>query len=85
MVGMYIIRELGAKGQVVIPKDIREHFGLKKGSKVLFEVKDDEIIIKPQKDEEFLENFCLTAKKKLTKRIDVKELYHEQIEERNFL
>ncbi|MFV9631076.1 MAG: PIN domain-containing protein [Methanosarcinales archaeon] len=40
---MNIVRELGAKGQIVIPKDVREHFGLRKGSKVVFEVKSDEI------------------------------------------
>jgi AbrB family looped-hinge helix DNA binding protein len=28
---MNIVRELGAKGQIVIPKDVREHFGLRKG------------------------------------------------------
>ena len=37
---MYIVRGLGAKGQIVVPKDIRDHFGLKKGSKVVFEVKE---------------------------------------------
>ena len=82
---MDIIRELGAKGQIVIPKDVREHFGLRKGSKVVFEVKSDEIIIKPQKDEDFVEIFCSVVKKKLTKKLDIKELYHEQIEKRNVL
>jgi AbrB family looped-hinge helix DNA binding protein len=32
---MNIVRELGAKGQIVIPKDVREYFGLRKGSKVV--------------------------------------------------
>jgi AbrB family looped-hinge helix DNA binding protein len=82
---MNIVRELGAKGQIVVPKDIREYFGLKKGSKVVFEVKSDEIIIRPQKDEEFVEIFCSIVKKKLTKKFDVKELYYEQIEKRDLL
>ena len=82
---MYIVRELGAKGQLVVPKDIRDHFGLKKGSKVVFEVKDDKIIIKPQKNEEFIDTFCHTVEKKLKKRIDIKELYSGQIEERDIL
>lgn len=82
---MDIVRELGAKGQIVIPKDVREHFGLRKGSKVVFKVKSDEIIIKPQKDEEFVEIFCSVVKKKLTRKLDIKELYHEQVEKKNVL
>lgn len=76
---------LGEKGQIVIPKDIREYFGLKRGSRLLFEVKNDEIIIRPQKDEEFAEEFCSIVKEKLTKKIDIKRLYHDQIEGRNIL
>ena len=76
---------LGEKGQIVIPKDVREYFGLKRGSRLLFEVKNDEIIIRPQKDEEFAEEFCSIVKEKLTKKIDIKRLYHEQIEGRNIL
>ena len=82
---MYIIRTVGEKGQIVIPKDIREYFDLKRGSRLLFEVKNDEIIIKPQKDEEFAEEFCSIVKEKLTKKIDIKRLYHDQIEGRNIL
>ena len=82
---MYITRMLGEKGQIVIPKDIREYFDLKRGSRLLSEVKNDEIIIRPQKDEEFAEEFCSIVKEKLTKKIDIKRLYHDQIEERNIL
>jgi looped-hinge helix DNA binding domain, AbrB family len=82
---MYIIRMLGEKGQIVIPKDIREYFDLKRGSRLLFEVRNDEIIIRPQKDEEFAEEFCSIIKEKLTKKIDIKRLYHDQIEGRNIL
>ncbi len=82
---MYIIRTVGEKGQIVIPKDIREYFGLRRGSRLLFEVKNDEIIIRPQKDEEFAEEFCSIVKEKLTKKIDIKRLYHDQIEGRNIL
>ena len=82
---MYITRMLGEKGQIVIPKDIREYFDLKRGSRLLSEVKNDEIIIRPQKDEEFAEEFCSIIKEKLTKKIDIKRLYHDQIEERNIL
>ncbi len=83
---MYISRKLGRKGQVVIPKDIREHLKLKAGSKVLFEVKNDSIVIKPPKNGgKFVEEFCSIVKKKLGKKINLKELYYTQLEERNVL
>lgn len=79
------IRTVGKKGQVTIPKEIREKFGLKEGSKVSFEVKEDEIVIKPEKSgKDFVEEWCSIVKKKLDKPIDLRRLkeeyYHEQVE-----
>ncbi len=83
---MYISRKLGRKGQVVIPKDIREHLKLKTGSRVLFEVAAESIVITPLKGEEkFVEDFCSVVKKKLGKKIKLKELYYAQLEERNLI
>ena len=77
---MIIIREIGEKGQVVIPKDIREHLGLNMGVKITFEVKDDEIIVKKEQNpEKVVEDFFNTPK--IKKKIGVKELkkiYEEQ-------
>ena len=42
-------RVMGPKGQIVIPKNIREQLGLKRGSKVLFESENGEIKLKIQK------------------------------------
>ncbi len=43
----------------MIPKDIRDHFGLKEGSVVTFEVKGDAIVLKPLlPPEKFIESFC---------------------------
>jgi len=81
---MQIIRTVGEKGQVVIPKDIRDHAGIKPGSEVVFEVKEKEIIIKPQKSgKEFVEDFC-NVPNKLRKNIDIKKIkkiLDEQYEE----
>ena len=78
-----IKREIGEKGQVVIPKDIRDSFGLKEGSKVVFEVKDKEIVIKPEQNpEEFLKDFfnILKLKKRLTSK-EIKRIILEQYDE----
>ena len=41
------------KGQVVIPKKIREIFHIRKGTQILFEARSGEIIIKPLTPEYF--------------------------------
>jgi AbrB family looped-hinge helix DNA binding protein len=77
---MIIKREIGEKGQVVIPKDIREHLGLNIGVNITFEVKDNEVIIKKEEDpDKIVEDFFNTPK--IKKKIPVKELkriYEEQ-------
>jgi AbrB family looped-hinge helix DNA binding protein len=69
---MIIKREIGEKGQVVIPKDIRKHLGLDIGVNIIFEVKDDEIIIKKEDPNRIVEDFFNTPK--IKKKIPVKEL-----------
>ncbi len=55
---MEIRRELGAKGQVVIPKDIRTFLGLKRGQAVVFEVRHQEVVVKSAQDpDKFLQEF----------------------------
>jgi len=46
---MIVKRTIGPKGQVVIPKIVRKHLGIEPGSEVIFEVKDNEIVIKPSR------------------------------------
>lgn len=80
--GMNIKRTVGEKGQVVVPKDIREHFGIRPGSKVVFEVKEKEIVIRPAKSpKEIVEDFC-SLRKKLRKRLDLKDL--KRLEEESY-
>ena len=77
---MKIKREIGEKGQIVIPKDIREHLGLDFGTNVTFEVKDNEVIIKKEKNPiEIVEDFFNTPK--LKKKISIKELKEKYEEE----
>ncbi len=81
---MEMKREVGEKGQVVLPKDIRDYIGIKPGSKVVFEVRGKEIVIKPEKSgKEFVEDFC-NVPKKLRKSLDIKKIkkiLDEQYEE----
>lgn len=80
---MIIKREIGEKGQVVIPKDIREFLGLKVREEVVFEIRNNnEVILKKQEDpEEFLKDFLNVPK--IKRKINTKELkkiYEEQYE-----
>lgn len=80
---MIIKREIGEKGQIVIPKDIREHLGLNTGVNIIFEVRDNEVVIKKEEDAlKIVEDFFNTPK--IKRKIGVKELkkaYEEQYEE----
>ena len=70
---MNIKRIVGEKGQVVVPKDIRDHLGIKPGSSIMFEVKENEVVIKPTiNPREFVEDFCNVPKK--LKKLDINKL-----------
>ncbi|MBS3071455.1 AbrB/MazE/SpoVT family DNA-binding domain-containing protein [Candidatus Pacearchaeota archaeon] len=77
---MMIKREIGEKGQVVIPKDIRKHLGLGIGTGVTFEVKNDEIIMKKEENSvDIVEDFFNTPKiKKKVSTKELKKIYEEQ-------
>ncbi len=70
---MRIVRDVGEKGQVVIPKDIREMLGIGNGKKVVFEVRDKEVFLRKEEDtEKFLQD--LFSLPKLKKRLTAKEM-----------
>ncbi|MDD5024055.1 MAG: AbrB/MazE/SpoVT family DNA-binding domain-containing protein [Methanoregula sp.] len=77
------VRQLGEKGQIVIPKDIRDYFGLKKGSSISIELDQEKIIMMPKKDDDFMNKWNNIVKKKLSKKIDIKRQIEEEIEERH--
>ena len=39
------IGKMSKKGQIVIPKEIREKFGIKPGDAVIFKIQDDKVIL----------------------------------------
>ena len=73
---------VGPKGQVVIPKDIRDKIGIKEYSDVSVDIMDDSVVIKKLKPESvsYVDYYCTTYSKKLTKKIDFKKMTEEQFE-----
>lgn len=56
--------KIGERGQVVIPKPIREMFNLNSGGTVSFKVEDEKIIIEAKEGDEILEEFLSEIEKK---------------------
>ncbi|MEM2320892.1 MAG: AbrB/MazE/SpoVT family DNA-binding domain-containing protein [Candidatus Bathyarchaeia archaeon] len=80
---MEIRRKMSRKGQLVIPKIIREFLGVGPGDEVIMEVRGREILIKPKIDPvKFVEEFCSKRGKKLTKKIDLERMLEGEVEER---
>jgi len=76
-------RKLGRKGQIVIPKVVRESLGIGPGDEVVMEIRKKEVLIKPEVDPaKFVDDFCSIANKKLTKKVDLERLLEEEVEER---
>lgn len=70
---MQIERTISRKGQIVIPKDVRDYLGLKSGSEIVFEVKGREVVLRPKASaKKFVEEFT-NVKGKL-KKLDIKRL-----------
>ena len=65
---------VGPKGQVVIPKDIRDKIGIKEYSEVIVDTIDDSVIIKKLKPESvsYVDFYCTTYSKKINKKVDIK-------------
>lgn len=75
---------MGPKGQVVIPKQMRDALGLKPGVEVILEIKGNEVVIsKPTIEGSYTEYFVATQSSKLRKIVNIKELLSEEVEHRN--
>lgn len=61
---MLVKKEIGGRGQFVVPKDVREQLGLHPGTEVTVDVKDGKMIVEPAKSvDEFLKEFFTSSKR----------------------
>ena len=75
---------IGPKGQVVIPKEIREKTGLKEGQDVTVDARGDEVVIKRTypPTESYVEYYCSTFGKKLSRDVDIRALLEGEMRDR---
>lgn len=81
---MLVRRTVGARGQVVLPKDIRQQLGIQEGTEIMFEPKEGAVVIKPAKTPlQSVDEFCKSSKKiKMKDGVKwVKNAVEEQYEE----
>jgi len=73
---MKTVLKVGRKGIVVIPKAFREKVGIEEGGKVVLEIVDNSLVLKPLKplvvdiDPEVLRKVILEEKREWEERID---------------
>ena len=68
--------KIGPKGQLVIPKDIREKLGIKEFTEVLVDLKGDKVVISKSgpRSISYTDFFSSTYSRKLTGKVDIKAL-----------
>jgi AbrB family looped-hinge helix DNA binding protein len=77
-------KTIGPKGQVVIPKQLRDAVGLKPGVEVILELKGNEIVLsKPKIEGSYTEYYSSTQSPKLKKQINIKKIIEEEVAQRH--
>jgi AbrB family looped-hinge helix DNA binding protein len=77
-------KNVGQKGQVVIPKQLRDALGLKPGVEVILEIRGDEIIIsKPKIEGSYTEYYASTNAPKLKNAVNIKEIINGEEAQRH--
>jgi len=86
LVSKLTTKSVGPKGQVVIPKRMRDALGIKPGVDVTLEIKDGEIVIsKPRIEGSYTEYYTTTQSPKLKKPVNIKEIITEEVCQRHAL
>jgi AbrB family looped-hinge helix DNA binding protein len=73
-------RTIGAKGQVVIPKEIRDETGLLEGSEVSVEARNGDVVIRrvAPLTGNYVDYFIGTYARKVEKPVDIKRIIEEE-------
>jgi len=72
-------RRLGPKGQIVIPKEIRDSLGLKEGTSMVFSVEGDAVRMRQEPTpDDMLRRFLTVKGKKLRRKVDWKAVLDEE-------
>jgi AbrB family looped-hinge helix DNA binding protein len=76
--------KLGPKGQAVIPKEIREMMGIRPGSEVVFEVRGDEVVVKPLQNRSSVDELIrlIPRELKVKNEVDLKKIILSEALER---
>lgn len=85
MVGLQLNAKVGEKGQVVIPKPIREQLSIHPDTEVVFDVEEEKIFLKKKYNSlNIFEDFINAVKKKKSssKNIDWDKEYYSQFEQK---
>ena len=73
-------KNVGQKGQVVIPKQLRDAMGLKPGVEVILELQGDQIVItKPKVEGSYTDYYTATQAPKLKNPVNIKELIDKEV------
>jgi AbrB family looped-hinge helix DNA binding protein len=79
-------KSVGPKGQVLIPKPMREAIGIKPGVDVIVELRDNEIVIsKPKVEGNYTEYYTSTSSQKLKKPVNIKKVILKEAANRHAL
>ena len=78
-------RTVGPKGQIVIPKEIRDQAGIIEGSEVIVEFRDGEVVLRRPSPpaRTYVDYFTATYEEKMKTRVDIKKIIGEEDLERN--
>ena len=72
-------KSVGPKGQILIPKRMREAIGIKPGIDVILEIREGEIVIsKPKIEGNYTEYYTTTNSPKIKRPIKIKEIINEE-------
>lgn len=82
MVGLILRARVGEKGQVVIPKPIRDQFKIGHDTAITFSVEDDKVVLSKEDAEKIYQEAIFNPeRKKAPKHIDWDALYYSQFEQ----